>query len=410
MTEPFVIVGGGLAAAAAARTLRENGYDGRLVIHCAEPHLPYERPPLSKDYLAGDKEVSSLATLSADWYAEHDVDVHLGSRVDRIDTARRRVHDGEHVQPYDTLLLATGCSPRRLPLADQSGAPVTYLRTVEDSDRLRGVLEPGRRVAIIGAGFLGLEVAATARTAGADVTVIENQPVPLMGVLGREVGHQFAELHRDHRVDLRLGVDVVGIETVDSQALVRLADRSGVAADLLLVGIGATPNTALAEQAGLAVDNGILVDEHLRTSDPHVLAAGDVANAWHPVLRRRLRVEHWDNARAQGEVAARTMLGEDAVHGAMPYFFTDQYDLGMEYVGHVGREGADEVVLRGDVAGRVFNAFWVTGGVVTAAMHVNDWDSIDALRRIVGRGDVDLGALRDADVPLDDLAPATGVR
>ncbi len=318
MNEPFVIVGGGFAAAAAVRALRENGYDGRIVVHCAEPHLPYERPPLSKDYLAGEKVRSSLATHSADWYVEHDVDVHLSSRVDRIDTARRRVHAGEHVQPYDKLLLATGCSPRRLPLADESGGPVTYLRTVEDSDRIREVLEPGRRIAIIGGGFLGLEVAATARTAGADVTVVETQPVPLMGVMGREVGHQFAELHRDHGVDLRLGVEVADVGTVDGQALIRLGDRSGVAADLLLVGIGAIPDTALAEAAGLEVDNGVVVDEHLRTSDPHVYAAGDVANAWHPVLRRSLRVEHWDNARVQGEVAARNMVGAKVSHTGLP--------------------------------------------------------------------------------------------
>jgi NADPH-dependent 2,4-dienoyl-CoA reductase/sulfur reductase-like enzyme len=281
---------------------------------------------------------------------------------------------------------------------------VTYLRTIEDSERLRDAIQPGRRITILGGGFLGLEVAATARAAGATVTLIEQQDVPLQGILGREVGQVFAGLHRDRGVDLRLGVKVVAIERLDDLAVVQLADHSRVEAELLVVGIGASPNVELARAAGLAVDDGVVVDDRMRTAAPDVYAAGDVANAWHPVLERRLRVEHWDNAQTQGAVAGRNLAGDDVSHTSLPYFFTDQYDLGMEYVGHVGSEGYDEVVLRGDVPQRVFSAFWMRGGTVVAAMHANDWDTTAALRDLVGCSAVDVAALRDPAVPLTDIA------
>ena len=392
MSGRIVIVGGGLAAGTAAAALRDAGYDGDVVLHAAEPHLPYERPPLSKGYLAGEAEADSMLVHPASWYAEHDVEVRTGSRVDRIDADAHTVTADGATEPFDRLLIATGASPRHLAAADESGAPVAYLRTREDSDRLRSMLTPGHRIAILGGGFLGLEVAAAARSAGADVTVLEALDLPLLRVLGPEIGAVFADLHREHGVDLRLGAKVTGFDGDGRRARLTVDGSADVDADLLVVGIGASPDVALAEATGLAVDNGILVDERMRTSHPDVFAAGDVARAHHPVLGRSIRVEHWDNAIRQGRVAGRAMAGdEDAAATDLPYFFTDQYDLGMEYVGDVGPDGYDEVVIRGDVAKRVFRAFWVAGGKVVAAMQANDWDASDTLRPAIGKSLAELG-------------------
>jgi NADPH-dependent 2,4-dienoyl-CoA reductase/sulfur reductase-like enzyme len=289
-------------------------------------------------------------------------------------------------------------------MADESGGRVAYLRTIEDNRRLRDAFGSAGRIVIIGGGWIGLEVAAAARTAGAEVTVVEMQDLPLQGVLGPEVARVFAGLHRDHGVDLRLGAGVDGIDgRADGTSDVRLTDGSSLPADLVVVGIGVQPEVALARAAGLAVDDGVLVDARLRTSDPHVFAVGDIAGHDHPVLRRRVRVEHWDNAIHQARAAVRVMMGGDEPYERLPYFFTDQYDLGMEYVGSVGPDGYDEVVLRGDVEGRVFSAFWLRGGRVLAAMHANDWDLIDPIRGIVGR-EVDRARLADAAVPLDEVS------
>jgi 3-phenylpropionate/trans-cinnamate dioxygenase ferredoxin reductase subunit len=337
-----------------------------------------------------------------EWYDEQRIDLRTGTTATAIDTGAHTVTTDAGDVGYAKLLLVTGASPRSLDLAE--GTPAVYLRNREDSDRIKAALTPGRRVVIIGGGWIGLEVAAAARTAGAEVIVLEAAPKPLLRVLGDEVADVFAGLHTSHGVDLRTGVSVTGISQTGDVCTVHLGDGSDVEADLLVVGVGVQPNTALAEGAGLATDNGILVDEHLVTSDPDVLAAGDVANAFHPTLARRLRVEHWDNAIAQGRTAAANMMGAAEAYDRLPYFFTDQYDLGSEYVGNVGPEGYDEVVLRGDVPGLHFTAFWIRGGRVVAGMHVNDWDAIDPIRAIVGRGAVDLDKLRQDDVSLSDLA------
>jgi NADPH-dependent 2,4-dienoyl-CoA reductase/sulfur reductase-like enzyme len=400
---PIVVVGGGLAAATCCETLRELGYDGSLVLVCAEPHLPYERPPLSKGYLMGADELDSVFVHPREWYDEHDVDLRLGTAATGLDLANRTVTLPEGPVEFERLLVATGATVRRLPMADDSGARVAYLRTIEDSDRLKSTLRPGCRLAVVGGGWIGLEVAAAARTAGCEVVLVEAAEQPLLRVLGPELGAAFAGLHRDHGVDVRTGVSVTSIGSSGSTAVLDLSDGSTATADLLLVGVGVQPNTELADAAGLAVDNGIVVDAHLRTSDPNVFAAGDVANAYHPVLDRHLRVEHWDNAIEQGRAAARSLLGDEQPYEHLPYFFSDQYDLGMEYVGNVGPDGYDEVVLRGDLAGRVFTAFWVKDSRVLAGMHANDWDAIDPIRRIVEAKHVDLGALRDPAVPLDEL-------
>ncbi len=399
----FVIVGGGLAAAKAVEGLRDSGFDGRVVLVGAEHHLPYERPPLSKGFLLGDEELASVFPQPPEWYDEQHVDLRLGTAVTSVDLDGHAVVTGNERIGYDRLLLATGASPRRLPVADDSGAPVAYLRTIEDSQRIKDELQPGRRVTIVGGGWIGLEVAAAARNAGCDVVVLEALEKPLVRVLGPEVAEVFATLHTSNGVDLRTRVSVSGVDHEAGRTVVRLDGGETVETDLLVVGVGVQPNVALAEAAGLETENGVLVDEYLRTSHPDVFAAGDVANAYHPRLGRRLRVEHWDNAIEQGLAVARNMLGAEAAYDRLPYFFTDQYDLGMEYVGNVGPDGYDQVVLRGDVAGRVFTAFWVKDGRVVAGMHANDWDAIDPIRAIVAAGKVDLAALRDSSVPVSEL-------
>ncbi|HZJ06348.1 MAG TPA: FAD-dependent oxidoreductase [Nocardioidaceae bacterium] len=406
MSNPLVIVGAGLAAAKAAEALRESAYDGQLIVYGDETHLPYERPPLSKDYLLGGADIDSAFVHAAQWYDEHDVDVRVATPVTDIDLAGKKVVAGSSRQAFGKLLVATGSTPRHLSIADESGSPVTYLRTMEDSQRIKSSFTAGGRIAIVGGGWIGLEVASAARNAGSEVTVLESLDLPLLRVLGPEVADVFASLHREHGVDLRLGIEVSSIEQTGGSTVVRLGDGSALEADLLVVGVGVTPNTALARAAGLEIDNGIVVDEHLRTSHPDVFAAGDVASAKHPLLGRRIRVEHWDTAIGQGGVAGRNMLGQDVVYDRLPYFFTDQYDLGMEYVGSVGPDGYDEVVLRGDTTGsRVFSAFWVQSGTVLAGMHANDWDAIDSIRRLVG-SPVDPARLRDESIPLAEVASA----
>jgi 3-phenylpropionate/trans-cinnamate dioxygenase ferredoxin reductase subunit len=379
-----VIVGAGLAAAHAVEELRSQGHQGSIALFGAEPHLPYNRPPLSKGFLLGHKDEASIFVHDNSWYADQSVELHLDTPVTGIDLDRGRIHVGTDEHGYDRLLLATGSSPRRLREADEAGGAVAYLRTLEDSRALKAAFQPGRRIVIVGAGWIGLETAAAARTAGSDVTLIESLDLPLLRVLGPEVAATFAELHRSHGVDLRLGASIDGFTSAgDGETVVRLGDQSELTADLVVVGIGVSPNDVLARDAGLAVDNGLVVDERLRAADPHVFAAGDVANHQHPTLGRRIRVEHWDTAIEQGKVVARNMLGHDEAYTRLPYFFTDQYDLGMEYVGNVGPDGYDEVILRGDPAGQ-FTAIWLKGDHVLAGMHVNDWDAIEPIRALVG--------------------------
>lgn len=369
-SERVVIVGGGLAGATVAESLRDRGFDGEIVIVGAEAHLPYERPPLSKGVLLGDTEPDSAQVHDEGWWREHDVQVLTGTEAQSIDLDARRLVTSAGEFDYEWLVLATGAEPRHLRLADESKAPVHYLRTLEDALALKAAITVAARVAIIGAGWIGLEVAAAARQAGAAVTVHEGAELPLLAALGPEVGQHFADLHRGHGVDLRLGAPVAS------------DDLSG--ADLVVVGIGAEPRTALAQAAGLDVDNGVLVDELLRTSDPHVLAVGDIANQLHPVLGERVRVEHWDNALGQGKAAAATIAGGAEPYAQLPYFFTDQYDLGMEYFGHIGARGYDHVQTSGDLNGP-FRAWWIRDDRVVAAMQANDWDASDAMRASVGQ-------------------------
>ena len=365
----IIVVGAGLAAGTAVTELREQGYDRELIVFGSEIHPPYERPPLSKGYLLGNDPIENAFVHEAAWYAEHDVDLRTSTTVTAIDPGGHEITADGETFGYDKLLLATGAEPRRLRLADESGTPTAYLRTIEDSDRLKVAFAAGAKVGIIGAGWIGLEVAAAARIAGCEVTVFEQAELPLLAVLGPEVAQAFADLHRAHGVDLRLGVTV---SADDLQPF-----------DLVVVGIGAVPSTALAEAAGLAVDNGVLVNAQLQSSDPDIYAIGDIANELHPVLGRRIRVEHWDTAIEQGKTAAHNLLGAQEAYDRMPYFFTDQYDLGMEYVGSVGPDGYDRVDIEGDLHGS-FQAYWVKDAHVVAAMQANDWDASDAIKESLG--------------------------
>ncbi|WP_104126865.1 NAD(P)/FAD-dependent oxidoreductase [Cryobacterium sp. Y57] len=406
-SQSYVIVGAGLAGASAARTLREEGFTGPIQLIGAEAHRPYIRPPLSKDYLSGSSDRDSVFVDPEDWYAEHDVDLILDSSVARIDAPRQLIHTaaGEAIA-YNKLLLTTGSSPRRLsiPGADLDG--VRYLRTLDDSDTLRPLLAGGSlRLVLIGSGWIGMEVAATARTLGNDVTILERDPIPLANALGDELGQMFADLHEQNGVILRRSVSVDRVLGEDGRATaVKLTSGEVIPADLVLVGIGATPNVELADSAGLTIDNGVSVDASLRTSDPAIYAAGDVANAYHPVAKLRLRSEHWANALNGGKAAARSMLGQKVSFDDIPYFYTDQFDVGMEYSGFGPLTRGADVVYRGDRTGREFIAFWVAGGKVVAGMNVNVWDVNEAVQGIIRRGNqVDRARLTDAAVPLESL-------
>ncbi|HEY1643325.1 MAG TPA: FAD-dependent oxidoreductase [Streptosporangiaceae bacterium] len=403
----YLIAGGGLGGAKAAQALREAGFEGPLVLVGAETELPYERPPLSKDYLQGKAERDSIFVHPRDWYADNNVDLRLGSAVTSIDRSAHQVTlaDGSHVG-YGKLLLVTGSSPRRLPVPGAAMDGVLTLRTVGDSDKIKAAFRDGAQVVVIGAGWIGLETAAAARAAGASVTVLESAGLPLLRVLGPEVAQVFAGLHREHGVDLRCGVQVAEITGADGRADgVLLADGTHIPADAIIAGVGITPNTQLAAAAHLAVDNGIRVDEQLRTADPDIFAAGDVASAFHPLLGSHIRVEHWANALHQPQAAARAMLGQPVSYDRIPYFYTDQYDLGMEYTGYTEPGGYDKVVFRGDVAAREFVAFWLgDGGRVLAGMNVNVWDVTEPIGALVrSRRPVSAEVLSDPKIPLEDV-------
>ncbi|MFE2959334.1 NAD(P)/FAD-dependent oxidoreductase [Nocardia tengchongensis] len=389
-TSRFVIAGGGLAAAKLAEALRANDFDGTVTLVSAEEHLPYERPPLSKEHLLGKKALADFTVDPSQWYRDHHIEVMPGTTVTAVDRNTKTVAlpDGTTL-PYDKLALATGSRPRLLRMPGADAAGVHVLRTIEDSDALLTMFAGVRRLAVIGAGWIGLEVTAAARAAGVEVTVLEADSVPLRAALGPEMGEVFAALHRAHGVDLRCGVQVSEITTADGRATgVRLADGTAIEADAVLMAVGARPNIELAADAGLAVDGGVLVDESLATSDPDIVAIGDIAAQQHPVLGQRIRVEHWANALNQPAVAALTMLGKPAVYDKLPYFFTDQYDLGMEYTGYVAPQQQARVVVRGDLAGREFVAYWLDpGNRVLAGMNVNVWDVTDKIKELILGGE-----------------------
>ncbi|HEX8081542.1 MAG TPA: FAD-dependent oxidoreductase [Jatrophihabitans sp.] len=408
-SENFVIVGASLAGAKTAEALRDQGFSGRITLIGAEQHLPYERPPLSKGYLAGSAEREKAFVHPESWYAEHDVELRLNSTASRLDRDARVVElsDGDQVG-YDMLLLATGASPRTLSVPGADAEGVHLLRTLDDSDRLRALLPTISRLVVIGAGWIGLEVAAAARQAGVEVTVVESAELPLLRVLGPEVARVFADLHLQRGVDFRFNASITEICTSAGRASgVTLGDGTVIEADAVLVAVGVTPNSQLAEAAGLSVDDGIVLDSSLCSSDWRIFAAGDVANSMNALYNKHIRVEHWANALNQPKTAAASMLGQRAHYDQLPYFFTDQYDLGMEYVGYVDPGGYDRVVFRGDVPGREFIAFWLKDNRVLAGMNVNVWDVTDDIKALIrSQAGIDADRLADTGTPLSELTPA----
>jgi 3-phenylpropionate/trans-cinnamate dioxygenase ferredoxin reductase subunit len=405
-TQTFVIVGASLAGATAAETLRAERFDGRVVLIGEEPERPYERPPLSKDYLAGKAERHSVYVHDAGFYADQAIELRTSTRVTTLDVAAAAVvlDSGERIG-YDRLLLSTGAAPRRLNVPGANLDGVHYLRSLADADYLRAALRQATNVAVVGAGWIGSEVAAVARQLGRPVAVIDPGAVPLERVLGPQVGQFYRDLHADHGVDLHLGQHVAALQGPGTVEQVRTTDGQTIPADLVVVGIGAQPRVELAATAGLDVRDGIVVDEHLQTTIPGIFAAGDVAAAWHPLLGTRIRVEHWANALNQGPAAAKNMLGHTTPYQRVPYFYSDQYDVGMEYSGHASRW--DQVVFRGDPATREFVAFWLNNNRVVAGMNVNVWDVTDPIQQLIrNQSAVDLRRLTDPDIPLETLASA----
>jgi 3-phenylpropionate/trans-cinnamate dioxygenase ferredoxin reductase subunit len=401
MDRTFVVVGGNLCGGTAVNTLRQEGFDGRIVLVGEEPDLPYERPPLSKEYLRGEQSLESLFVQPPSWYEDNKVETRVGTRVTAVDPGGRAVEllDGERLE-YDAVLLATGGRPRKLP-----GEPlerVLYLRRIADADRIRAELVAGRHLVVVGAGFIGAEVAASARTLGLEVTCLEMLDVPLERALGKEMGRLYAEIHREHGVDLRTGEGVESIEEADGGVVVRTTLGAAIEGDAVVVGVGIEPNIELGESAGAKIDNGIVVDEFCRTTVDGVFAAGDVANHWHPVFGRHVRVEHFDNAIKQGAAAARNMMGRAEPYDDPHWFWSDQYDHNLQYSGHAARW--DQIVVRGSTEDRNFVAFYLEDGVVLAALGLNRGKDVRrAMKLIRNKATPDPKLLRDEDVDLRTL-------
>ena len=408
--QTFIIVGASLAGAKAAEELRTQGFDGRVLLLGSEPERPYERPPLTKDYLRGESPREKVYVHEADFYERQQIELLTNVTAAAIDPARSRITlDDGHELGYDRLLLAMGAEPRRIPVPGADLDGIYYLRTLADCDSLRERLDRGGRVVVVGAGWIGSEFAASARQRGLQVSVVDPLKLPNERIFGPEIGGFYRDVHAQHGVELLLGDGVRCFEGDGTVARVRTAGGRVLECDFAVVGIGVVPRVQLAEQAGLEVDNGVLVDEQLQTSAPGVFAAGDVARAWHPFFGERIRVEHWSNALNQGPAAARAMLGEPVSYDRIPYFFSDQYEVGMEYSGHAPKW--DEVVFRGDRNEGEFIAFWLRDGRVIAGMNVNVWDVNEHVQALIrARQPVDLAALTDPGTPLESLSVEPNTR
>ena len=401
--QTFVIVGASLAGAKAAETLRAEGFDGRVVMIGEEVERPYERPMLSKEYLRGEKPATELYIHGEGFYADNGIELMTGTRVQSLDPGAHEITlAGGARMSYSRLLLSTGAAPRRLPLPGADLPGVAYLRAIGESDALRAAIRAASRVVVVGAGWIGSEVAASARLLGAEVAIVAPEAVPLGRVLGPEVGGIYRDLHAGHGVDLHLSTQIEAIVGDGAARGVRTTDGVVIEGDLVVMGVGVTPRVELATLAGLTVENGIVVDEFLATSVPDVFAAGDVAATWNTRYDKRIRMEHWANALNQGPVAARNMLGQHTAYEKLPYFYSDQYDLGMEYNGYA--DDWDRVVVRGDRSGPEFLAFWLKDGRVLAGMNANIWDQGDDIKALIRSGaSVDPDRLADPSVPLADL-------
>ena len=398
----LVIVGAGLAGARAAAALRGEGFDGRLILIGDEPERPYERPPLSKDYLRREVEQRPYVHPKG-FYAEHEIELWTSTRVSGIDPGLRELLlEGDRRLGYDRLLLATGAVPRRVDVPGVDLEGIHYLRTVGDSERIGEQIEAGQRLVVVGSGWIGAEIAASARQKGCEVTMLEMASLPLERALGPEIGRIYLGLHRDHGVEFLPETTVERFEGREAVERVITRDGASIETSFVVVGVGVAPRTGLIEHAGIRVDNGVVVDEKLQTSAPGVYAAGDVANARHPFYGRHVRVEHWANALNQGPAAAKNMLGMAQPYDEIPYFFSDQYETAMEYSGFATEW--DEVVFRGDIADREFVAFWLKDERLVAGMNMNVWDVHDPIRALIrSRRRLDARELADPDVLLAEL-------
>jgi 3-phenylpropionate/trans-cinnamate dioxygenase ferredoxin reductase subunit len=404
--QTYIIVGASLAGAKAAEELRASGFDGQLLLVGAEAERPYERPPLSKDHLRGESEREKAFVHPEGFYEEHEIELVLGHQASALDAGLNTLTlDDGRALGYDKLLLSTGAEPRRIAVAGADLDGIYYLRTLADSEALQARLRQGGHVAVVGAGWIGSEVAAAARQMGAEVTLIDPLELPNERIFGQEIGWFYRDVHAEHGVQLALGEGVEAFEGDAALTAIRTSGGRLIECDFAVVGIGVVPRIELARTAGLEVENGVVVDERLQSSAGDVFAAGDVANAWHPFYRRRIRVEHWANALNQGPAAARAMLGEPVSYDRIPYFFSDQYEIGMEYSGFATEW--DQVVFRGDRDTAEFIAFWLKDGRVLAGMNVNVWDVTEHIQALIrSRQPVDLAALSDPDTPLESLIPA----
>ncbi|MDP5227209.1 MULTISPECIES: FAD-dependent oxidoreductase [Arthrobacter] len=406
----ILIIGGGLTGGTAARTLRTEGHEVRITVVCSEGREPYQRPPLSKEFLLGKAEVSAVDVAPVAWYGEQDVRLVTGEAAASFDPAAHEVTlAGGDTLSYDRLLLATGAQPRRIPLPGAELDGVMTFRTLGDSLRLKEFLKDGgKRVVMVGSGWIGMELAAAAATYGNDVTLLGLEDIPLAAAIGPEIGAFFRRVHESHGVSFRLPASAARLEGQDGRVTTVVTDSGeSIPADLVILAVGVVPDTRLAEAAGLELRNGILVDAGLHTSAPDVFAAGDVANALHPFTGEHHRSEHWSNALNGGKVAARSMLGQDAALDVLPYFYTDQFELSLEYSGFGSLAAGTEPVIRGSVSEEGFLAFWLKDGAVVAGMNVNVHRVQKPIKALInGRVPVDPARLADPEVPLEELLPA----
>ncbi|AOW93631.1 pyridine nucleotide-disulfide oxidoreductase [Rhodococcus sp. WMMA185] len=393
-------IGAGQTAAVAARTLRRRGFDGKIVLIGDEPHAPYQRPPLSKEFLAGQEDRESLMLLPEAWREKQDVELLTGTAVTRIDTASAAIElsDGRSVSA-DAVLIATGGRPRTMPVTGPSPERVHYLRTIDDAERLAAQLRPGVRLTLIGGGFVGLEIAATAKGLGAEVTVLEADQVPLARILGSEVGEVCTRMHLDNGVAIRGGVRVATVATRPDDVLITLDNGEVIGTDVVVVGIGIVPNDEVAQASGLAVEGGILVNAHGQTAVPHIYAAGDVAARFSESAGRHVRVEHFDNASKQAAAAANSMLGRAGAVDAAHWFWSDQFGKNLQLVGSARYT---ELVLRGSAEDGEFTAFYLDDGIVRGAFALDRGEDIGVARELIGRA-IGPARLADEEVDLYDL-------
>ena len=404
MTETFVIVGAGLAGGGAAATLREEGFDGRVVLIGAEAQPPYERPPLSKEYLRGESSFEQALFQPLDFYGENDIETRFGCRVTHIDATEKVIEldNGESV-PYEALLIATGARNRHIPIPGFDLAGIYGLRTVADADHIRSDISPGRKAVVVGMGFIGSEVAASLRHSDVEVAVVDRNTVPLRRALGEEVGRVVEDIHRDHGTDLIFEDTVAAFEGAERVERIITQRGQSIECDFAVVGLGAEPVTELLTGTGVEIDNGVLVDEQFRTSVEGIFAAGDVANHYHPLFKRHIRIEHWQNALKQGPAAARNMLGENEPYDEIPWFWSDQYEHNLQYAGF--HTEWDELVVRGSLEYRNFVAYYQKDGRILAAAAINrSRDLRRSIPLIKHQEGIAAAKLRDPDIDLRKLA------